>query len=456
MQINKNIFRAYDIRGVYGKDFDDDVMQKIGMAVGTMMIRGKMGNLIVIGRDTRASSESLLDSFIVGITSMGINVVTVGATSFGVALFSGWSMKAGVTSFVTASHKPPEWNGIKFYDKDSVGFFEKSNYEIGRICMEGDFVKPSEKRGSVTKKNMDKEYINYLRGKFKISKKIKVVLDCGNGCTCLVVPELFKELGNIETIPLFCTIDPGFSGRGSDIEDGNLARLKEEVLKNKADLGVALDGDGDRAGFVDDLGNILSTEVISVILGREFVKKSSKVISNVETSMMFNEAIEDLGGKVIHIPVGHTFMMRAVLDNKAVYGMEASKHIVIPEYFPFDDGMVAVLKLFELLSGKNEKLSYFASKIKSYPRERARFECTDDTKFKIIEKLQKDFSKKYLKINTLDGIRVDFDGGWILARASNTGPVIRLTVEAKTKEKLDELMKTFSDILKSEVKLCKQ
>lgn len=456
MKVDKNIFRAYDIRGVYGKDFDDGVMQKIGMAVGTFMIRRGMGKKLIIGRDTRASSELLLDSFIVGVTSRGIDVVNVGATSFGVALFSGWRAKAGVTSFVTASHKPPEWNGIKFYDGDNVGFFDKDNFEIGRICTEGDYEKPSKTRGSIIKKSMEEEYIKYLEDKFKISKKLKAVLDCGNGCTSLVVPELFHKIGNINFKPLFCNIDPNFSGRGSDVEDDNLSKLREEVLKNNADLGVAFDGDGDRAGFVDDKGNILSTEVISVILGKEFVKKGSKVISNVETSMMFNEAMEKLGGKVVHVPVGHTFMMRAVLENKAVYGMEASKHIVIPEYFPFDDGIVSVLKLFEFLSRTDKPLSHFASQVKSYPRERARFECSDERKFKVIKKLQEDFSKKYPKINTLDGVRVDFDGGWILARASNTGPLIRLTVEAKTKEKLDELMKTFSDILNNEIKSCKQ
>lgn len=456
MQIDKNIFRAYDVRGIYGKDIDDEVMKKIGRAVGTMMIRRKMKRQIVIGRDTRASSESLLNSFIEGITLMGIDVVNVGATSFGVALFSGWDMKAGVTSFVTASHKPPEWNGIKFYDQGSIGFFEKDNQEIGRICIEEDFEKLQAKKGTIARKDMNREYIEYLNGKFKITKKIRVVLDCGNGCTAIVVPDLLRSFKSLEVKTIFCNIDPAFSGRGSDVEDENLIKLKEEVVKSSYDLGVAFDGDGDRVGFVDDRGNILTTEAISVILGKEFVKKGSKVISNVETSMMFNEEMEALGGKVVHIPVGHTFMMQAVHENNAVYGMEASKHIVIPKYFPFDDGVVSVLKLLELLSGKSEPLSFFTSKIKSYPRERAKFECTDESKFRIIEKLKKDLSKKYKKVNTLDGIRVDFDEGWILARVSNTGPVIRLTVEAKTREKLNELMKAFSDILNSEIKSCRQ
>jgi len=456
MQIDKNIFRAYDIRGIYGKDLTEEIMQKIGMAVGTMMVRRKMGNTIVIGRDTRASSESLLDSFIVGINSMGIDVVSVGATSFGAALFSGWSAMSGVTSFVTASHKSAEWNGIKFYDKDSVGFFEKDNYEIGRICIEEDFEKPAAKRGSISKKSAESEYISYLKGKFRISRKIKVVLDCGNGCTSLVVPKLFRELGNLETIPVFCEVDPNFSGRGSDVEDENLSSLRDEVLKSKADLGVALDGDGDRVGFVDDKGNFLTTEVISIILGRELVKPGLKVIANVETSMMFEEAVRELGGQVIYVPVGHTFMMRAVLDNKAVYGMEASKHIVIPEYFPFDDGIVSILKLFEFMSKTDKPLSYFYSQIRSYPRERVKFECSDDCKFKVIKSLQEKLSKKYQKVNTLDGIRVDFDGGWILVRASNTGPTIRLTVEAKTQGKLKELKDEFSNIVSEEIRLCRQ
>lgn len=453
--IDKNIFRAYDIRGIYGKNLDNEIMKKIGLGVGTMMIRKNLGNELLVGNDTRASSEELSNSFIEGVTSAGINATNVGTTSFGVALFSGWKLKKDVIAFITASHKPPEWNGIKFFDKDCVGFFEEDNLEIGRIVIEEDF-EDSGKKGLVKKTDIKTKYIEYLKSKFNFEKKLKIVVDCGNGCTGLVAPDLLKDFKNLEVIELFCDIDPKFSGRGSDVQEENLQSLKNKVIKENADFGFAFDGDGDRIGIVDNKGHILETGQIGTIICKNLISNGTgKVVVNVENSMSMEEEVKKLGGEIIRIPVGHTFMMREALRSKAIFGSEASKHFVIPEYFPFDDAMVIGLKMCEIISTQG-KLSDLAEKVKTYPNDRMKFECDDEIKFFVVENLKNKLSEEYDKIITMDGIRIEFENSWVLIRASNTGPSIRITVEAKTFEKLAELKNKFSRLLTEEIEKCKQ
>jgi len=453
--IDKNIFRAYDIRGIYGKNLDNEIMKKIGLGVGTMMIRKNLGNELLVGNDTRASSEELSNSFIEGVTSAGINATNVGTTSFGVALFSGWKLKKDVIAFITASHKPPEWNGIKFFDKDCVGFFEEDNLEIGRIVIKEDF-EDSGKKGLVKKTDMKTKYIEYLKSKFNFEKKLKIVVDCGNGCTGLVAPDLLKDFKNLEVIELFCDIDPKFSGRGSDVQEENLQSLKNKVVEENADFGFAFDGDGDRIGIVDNKGHILETGQIGTIICKNLISNGTgKVVVNVENSMSMEEEVKKLGGEIIRIPVGHTFMMREALRSKAIFGSEASKHFVIPEYFPFDDAMVIGLKMCEIISTQG-KLSDLAEKVKTYPNDRMKFECDDEIKFFVVENLKNKLSEEYDKIITMDGIRIEFENSWVLIRASNTGPSIRITVEAKTFEKLAELKNKFSRLLTEEIEKCKQ
>ena len=453
--IDKNIFRAYDIRGIYGKNLDNEIMKKIGLGVGTMMIRKNLGNELLVGNDTRASSEELSNSFIEGVTSAGINATNVGTTSFGVALFSGWKLKKDVIAFITASHKPPEWNGIKFFDKDCVGFFEEDNLEIGRIVIEEDF-EDSGKKGLVKKTDMKTKYIEYLKSKFNFEKKLKIVVDCGNGCTGLVAPDLLKDFKNLEVIELFCDIDPKFSGRGSDVQEENLQSLKNKVIEENADFGFAFDGDGDRIGIVDNKGHILETGQIGTIICKNLISNGTgKVVVNVENSMSMEEEVKKLGGEIIRIPVGHTFMMREAFRSKAIFGSEASKHFVIPEYFPFDDAMVIGLKMCEIISTQG-KLSDLAEKVKTYPNDRMKFECDDEIKFFVVENLKNKLSEEYDKIITMDGIRIEFENSWVLIRASNTGPSIRITVEAKTFEKLAELKNKFSRLLTEEIEKCKQ
>lgn len=464
VKVDKSIFRAYDIRGVYGKNLDESVMRKIGYAIGTFMIRRGMGNQILVGNDIRESSPRLSRAFIDGVTSMGINVTDVGTTSFGVALFSGWRLGSDVTVFITASHNPSEWNGVKFFDKQLVGFFEEDNAELGRIVIEGDFELEwkTGKKGGVKKANVKENYSACLRKMFSFAKPIKVVVDCGNGSTCMVAPEFFHSLANLEPEVIFHKADPSFPERGADVKKENLERLGEIVVQKGADIGVAFDGDGDRLGVVDENGNVVEPDRVMVLVGRKLLERSrasgnngGDIIVNVESSMVIEKMLEPYGGNVLRIPVGHTFMGQNVIQHNAIFGGEPSCHYIIPSYLPFDDAFVTSLKLIEILSKSNRTLSELVSDIPVYPKERIAVDCEDEKKFKVIENLKRDVAERYDKVNTMDGIRIDLPTGWALIRASNTSPIIRLTIEATDDLQLHAIKQEFLAELNSEIERVK-
>ena len=450
--MDMSIFRAYDVRGVYGRNLTDEIMEKIGLALATFMTGKNRGNDILVGADIRKSSPALLDAFIRGATKGGLNITNAGITSFGVALFSGWKLKKDVTVFITSSHNPPEWNGIKFYDKDSIGYFEEDNKEIGEIVAKGEFIQ-SDKVGTVEDIDMKEDYVNYISGRFSVDKPVNLVVDCGNGSTCLSAPDVFSSVKNIKDTVIFGDVDPEFPGRGADVEVKNLEKMRDKVLEISADFGAAFDGDGDRVGIVDDVGRILNSDQIAFVLAKDiFSDKKGTMIVNVECSMAIERQLGSFGINIIRIPVGHTFMMQKAKETGASLGEENAMHFVMPEYFPFDDTIVVPLKIAEILSNTGRKLSEIVDEFPIFPKKRISIDCPDDVKFDIVEKLKKKFSEQYEEVNTLDGVRVDFDNGWVLARASNTTPIIRITSEAVDEKTRDDLLDRYVKIVEDEIK----
>jgi len=446
-----SIFRAYDIRGIYGKDLTDGVMEKIGKALGTLMIRRNLGNELFLGNDIRKSSPNLLKAFIKGITSEGINVTSVGTTSLGLTFFSGWKLKKDVTAYISASHNPPEWNGIKFYDKNCIGFFKEANEEIGRIAEKEDF-ENVKNIGKVEEANLKEEYKEFLKSSFKFNRPLKVIIDCGNGSTSLVAPDIFKSLENIDAELIFCNTDPNFSDRGADVKRENLQKLRNKVLEKNADIGIAFDGDGDRIGVIDDKGNFVTSEQLAIIISKSLLaEKKGNIIANIECSMILEKILTPLGGKIIRVPVGHTFLVQGVQKHSALLGVEFAQHMVIPSYAPFDDAIIPALKIIEILSNDDKKLSEITSSIPIYPQERINLDCPDELKFKVVENLEKEFLKKFDKVNTIDGLRVYFENGWVLIRVSNTVPTIRMTVEAMDKNELEKIKSEFLEILRKTI-----
>ena len=455
MQLDRTIFRAYDIRGVYGKTIDEEVMRGIGRAVGTIMLRRGMGSEILIGNDIRASSPALSAAFVEGVRLMGVNVTDVGTASFGAAVFAGWKKKFDITAYVTASHNPPEWNGIKFFDKSGVGFFEEVNMEIGRIVMENDFEKPAAAAGILSKADAKPEYLGHLKSIFVFKKPLKAVIDCGNGSTSLVARTVFAMFPQIDADIIFDDVDPMFPARGADIEKENVQKLRERVVATGADIGVAFDGDGDRVNVVDDRGDIVTMDQLLTMIGEDMLKGKNgrHVVANVECSMLLEKLLAPMGAKVVRVPVGHTFMMQAAQKYDAVLGGESSYHCVIPSYMPFDDAMVAALKVIEVLSNRDEKLSAIVAMMPVFTKERVNINCPDGTKFKVLGRLKDKFAANFeeSRLNTMDGVRVEMDDGWALIRCSNTSPMIRVTVEAVDAAALERIKSEFIGYLNEEI-----
>ena len=442
--ISPHIFRAYDIRGLYNEDLNPEIMYKIGLAFGNYVLHDLGGKEAVIGRDIRYSSNPLAHAFISAVLATGVNVIDVGITAFGQTLFAGWILETDATVFITASHLPPEWNGIKFYHSDGVGFSEEELMRIRDIALEGEYgVADWQDIGKIKSIKIDEKYTNFFLEKFSFTKKIKVALDCGGGSTTLSVPTVFAALG-LDIIPVYCDTDPLFSGRPSDPKPKNLTKLIEVVMKNNCDFGVAFDGDGDRAVIVDNKGKVLSADETGILIGKYgLTRKEGTIIVNVECSKAVEEQLKPLGYKVKQIPVGHTFLtIEAKLENSPL-GIESSGHIIIPNYFLFDDAIVTPLKIAEILNNSDEVLSHLVKRIPTYPIYKEEIECNDKIKFDVVEEIKIELSKEYDKLNTLDGVRVDLEKGWVLIRPSNTSPLIRMTIEADDKEVIQAMVDVF-------------
>ncbi len=450
-QTPAHIFRAYDVRGIYNEDLHPETMLKIGVALGTYAEeRGEKS--VVVGNDIRATSLLLSNAFISGLLSSGMDVTCAGTTPFGLCAFSGWRLKRDIIAYVTASHLPPEWNGVKLYTGEGIGFSAEENEKIRDIVLggKGKRVLWSEV-GSYHEIDLRDEYIEYIAKRFdgNIFEGKKIVLDCGNGSMGLVTLDVMSRV-KLKTDALFLNPDPSFPNRPSEPADASLEALKTEVKRKRADFGAAFDGDGDRVAIIDDKGRMLSADQCGVIVAKELLEeKRGIVLANVECSMLVERELEPLGAKIERIPVGHTFLTLEAKKRDALLGIESSGHYVLPSFFPFDDAMIIPLKIAEVLAKTGKKLSELVDELPKFPKERRNLDCKDKVKFEAMRVLADRLAIEYGadRINTMDGIRIDLkEEGWVLIRASNTSPLIRVTVEGATEEIKEKLMERFVEV----------
>ena len=445
--ISKHIFRAYDIRGLYEKDITPELFYKIGIASGNF-VKSLGGSKLAVGGDIRQSSPALMESFTSGVTATGVDVISTGITSFGQTLFKGCELEQDLIAFITASHLPPEWNGIKFYYGDGVGLNEQDLMKIRDLTLDEES-NPSDLKKVGSIKNVDaiKSYKEFFRSRFKFKKKIKVALDCGGASTALSAPGVFDAVG-LDAVPVFCEVDPLFSKRPSEPKPQNLTVLIDAVKKNKCDFGVAFDGDGDRAVIIDNTGTPLLPDVTGIILGKHGLdEKKGTVVANVECSKAVKEQLEPLGFSVKQIRVGHTFLTLEAKQEHAPLGIESSGHLILPGYFLFDDALVVPLKIAEILDNTERTLAELVKQIPIYPLTREEIECADEIKFDAMEILKQELAAEFDDVNTLDGIRVNLKEGWVLIRPSNTSPIIRLIAEADNESRLNQIATEFKNRL---------
>ncbi|MFZ2070426.1 MAG: hypothetical protein WAV32_02245 [Halobacteriota archaeon] len=451
--IPAHIFRAYDIRGIFNEDLHPRTMLKIGLALGSYASE-RGWNLVAVGNDIRATSTLLSNALISGLLSAGIDVTNTGTTSFGTCAFSGWLLKKDITAYVTASHLPPEWNGVKLYTGEGIGFSAQENEEIRTLVLDGKAeAVPWNDVGKYHELDLRAEYIEYIAKRFdrEVFEGKRIVLDCGNGSMGLVALDVVNRV-NLKADALFPNPDPSFPNRPSEPTDASLGALKAEVLRTNADFGAAFDGDGDRVVMIDDRGRMLSADQCGVIIARALLEeRKGTVLANVECSMLIERELEKLGGKIERIPVGHTFLTKEAKARDAVLGIESSGHYVIPSLFPFDDAITIPLKLAAILIKTGTKLSGLVDALPVFPKQRKNLQCGDEVKFEVMRVLAGQLAAEYGadRLNMMDGIRINMgDDGWVLIRASNTSPLIRVTVEGATEEIKERLLAKFVAVTK--------
>lgn len=435
----EHVFRAYDVRGVFNRELTSESASGIGMAFGTYLKgRGK----VLVARDGRTSSRIFEGAFLSGVASTGSDCVSIGLVPIPVANFEVWRRGYAAGSYVTASHNPPEYNGVRFRRSDGSGY-TLENQEVAKIFSKRNFKLAGwNKLGSIETVDSEeamRRYSNFLLSEFDFGRKLKVVLDTGNGVTSLTAPDMLRKAG-FEVSVINPDIDGTFPGRPSEPSDGTLHELKKAVISKKAHFGAGYDGDGDRVIFVDDRGRAVHTEKAGVMLAKDALeRKRGKIVANVSCSMMVEREVEKHGGKVVRVRVGDVFVCEAIKRHKALFGMEASAHYFMPDFYIFDDPVLATLKLSRILSETGAKLSEMADELKSYPQKVKNFPCSDKVKFSMMRKIVRSLKAEGYKLDLTDGAKIIFEDGWILIRPSNTTPLIRVSIEAETEHRVAEL-----------------
>jgi phosphomannomutase/phosphoglucomutase len=446
-KFNENIFRPNDIRGIYGKDLTEKTAKKIGKAFGTILGERKK---VVVARDVRLSSKSLRDALVSGLTSVGCDVVDIGITTTPIFYFALMSKNFDGGVMITASHNPPEWNGFHVYEGIDSLMDGKKIERLKEIVIKEKF-KESKKKGKVRKYGeIVKDYIKFILPKVKIKKKLKIVVDCSNGCAALIVPKLLKELKQ-KVIVLNGKMDGNFPAHGPEAKEETLKELKEKVLKVKADFGVGFDGDADRAVFVDDKGRIMVGDRAAILILEDLFKrkKSPKILNEVSCSSSIEDYIKKKGGTLKTSRRGHAFIQKLMRKWKIDFGFEKSSHFYFSELKGFDDAAFATLKIAEILSKSNKKFSEIVDLVPYRPCKEESLACDDETKLKVVEEVKKKILRLEYKTSEVDGIKVYMEDGWFLIRASITEPAIRITAEANDEKSLEKILNFAKNLLKN-------
>jgi len=438
MKIDSTIFKAYDIRGIYGDSLTDEMIKSIGNNFAAQMADKK----IIIGRDMRLSSENIFNALAEGIKKTGKNIIDIGLVSTDATYFASGFL--GYPSImITASHNPSAWNGFKMTFADAKPFGQEEIQEL-KTKIENDEYIEAENDGQIEVVNILPDYIKkaFTFIKTESFKPLKIVVDAGNGMAGKIVPLFFGSLP-CEIIPLYFELDGAFPNhQPSPIESKNLIDLQKAVFEERADFGMAFDGDADRVFFVDDQAQIIKGDIIVAILAEYFLKNNSqeKIIYDLRCSHIVPEMIKQNNGQPIISRVGHSFIKKLMRETNAIFGGELSGHYYYRDNYMVDSGIITALIMTEIISKYDKKLSEL---LKNY----FKYFNIEETNFKVENKDKKlnQLKEKYSdgQQDELDGLTVEYDDWWFNVRPSNTEPFLRLNLEAKTeklmKEKKQEL-----------------
>lgn len=437
--MNPRIFREYDIRGLVDQDLTDDVVVLLGKAFATYISRlGKKH--VVVGSDGRLSSPRLRDCLVKGMVAGGLTVLDIGVCPTPVLYFSLFHLDRDGGVMITGSHNPPEFNGFKVCVGKETLYGEEIQ-DLRKLLEAQKFV---EGQGSSTRQDILPAYQQFLINNIRLERKIKVAVDSGNGTGGLAAPEIFRRLG-CEVVELYSEVDGRFPNHHPDptIPD-NMKDLITKVKETGAEVGIGYDGDADRIGVVDQLGNILWGDQLLILFSREVLGKhpGATIVSEVKCSQTLYDDIAKNGGRGIMWRAGHSLLKSKMKQERALLGGEMSGHIFFADrYYGFDDAIYASCRLLEILSrGKKTIAELLADVPKTFSTPEIRLDCPDESKFGLVERVKDSFRKEY-PIVDVDGVRVLFPDGWGLVRASNTQPVLVLRFEAQSPQRLKEIQR---------------
>jgi len=448
MKLRQEIFREYDIRGIVGEDLTPETVELLGKGIGTYFRRqGKKD--VALGGDCRLSTPQFAEVLAKGLLSTGCSVTHLGTIPTPLLYFTMYTKPNDAGVMVTGSHNPPEYNGFKIMvGKETL--FGKTILDIYSLIKNSDFIQ--EPPGETTRINIGPEYYNWVVNNISLSKKLRVVVDAGNGTGGVVAVPIFEHLG-CEVIPLYCEMDGNFPNHHPDptlpeaLED-----LIKKVAETEADLGIAYDGDSDRIGVIDDKGKIIWGDMLMVLFARDVLSKNpgAAVISEVKASKLLYEEIEKLGGRPIMWKTGHSLMKKKIKEEHALLAGEMSGHIFFADrFFGFDDAIYSSARVLEILSRSEKKLSELLADLpKTYITPEIRVYASDEVKFKIVDRVKDVLSAKHPVID-IDGVRAIYPTGWALVRASNTQGALVLRFEADTEEDLAAIRKEVEQTLES-------
>ena len=443
----QRLFGTNGVRGVSNEDMSPELALKLGKAIGTFF----QGN-IIIATDTRTSNEMLKNAVIAGLISTGCNVFDAKIAPSPALQYYVKNSDADAGVIITASHNPPEFNGIKVIDKDGVELSRNKEKEIEKIYFNEKFVRVAwNELGKVYDVDILDFYIEgilSLINEDEIRKKnFKVVLDCCNGAACFTMPYLVSQVAKV--ITLNAQPDGNFPGRQPEPTPESIRELMKAVKEFDVDLGVAYDGDADRAIFVDENGNfVYGDKSLAIMAGFKVEKKRGKVVTPVSTSSCVEEYVKAKGGEIVYTKVGAPIVARKMLEINAVFGGEENGGLIFPEHQFCRDGGMATMAMLELLAIKNKKLSELVEKVPKYYLIKTKVKCNN--KKEVMEKLKEKIDAK--KFDFTDGIKAFFDNGWVLIRPSGTEPIIRIYAEGKSQKDAEKIAEKYKKMVEKVAK----
>ena len=440
------LFGTNGVRGVVNEEMTAELALKLGGAIGTYLKKAKSRPKVAIGTDARISNHMLKSACSSGLLSVGCDVVDLGILPTPALQYAVKEKDFDAGVIITASHNPPQFNGIKVIDFDGTELARSQEEEIEDIYF-GNKIKRAQWNEVGSLSTWDGAISLYKKGILsKVDadairkKKFRVVLDCGNGAGAVVAPDILKELG-CETILLNCELDGLFRGRPSEPVPENLGKLMKVVKEEGAHLGIALDGDADRAIFIDENGNYVYGDKSFALLAKYIVegKGKGKVVTPVSTSSCLEEVVREKGGEVLYTAVGSPIVARVMKREKAIFGGEENGGLIFPEHQYCRDSSMTIAKMLELLANSEKTLSELIDELPRYELVKLKTHCPNHLKERVLKKLVEKVRESFDKVDETDGVKIYMKEGWVLVRPSGTEPIFRIFAESKDKEVAKEL-----------------